>query len=559
MRSQIVLACGFVLGALFTGFMGKPALAQTSGNDDVTKKVVPLYAKDPGKGPQLPFDESRWEFWWYFNREPLIRLRETLFSQQAGQAAVDQPFQKLKQEDRTNDLVRRLVFALKDANPAVRSAAVLALAKTQEPSVRPSLQFALEDKEFTVRIDAILALGVCNNTFFLGRLEEILRDDKQEMQARFHAAIALGLIGGSQTSESFRQLLAPTLFKALPPQVQAGLAYAVGVARDPENVQLVRGLLDDKAVADPHTRAYLALALGKAGTDADLPRVYELLNDGDAQVRRSAVIGLGVRLRKLGAAGAGAEAVKKLIQVARTNDDNMTRNFAYISLGWLAGPEALRFLREELGRVNKSQQSFVALAIGLVGDPESVGPMIKAFEAESDLSTKAAFAISLGLHHDAKAAPALRHAFESAGEPVLKGHIGLALGMVRDNDAVKPIQDAFKNGVDIELLPNLANALGLLGARPAVTDLINRALKETNEFVKQSLLYSCGLIGDRNALGPLGDLVAAEKDVSYVRAYAAAALGLLGEERPVRAIAMLTIDSNYTVRQTFLEQLFAEL
>lgn len=556
-RSLISVSCGLALGFAVCASTG---FGQVSSDDpDPLAKKVTAYSKEPGKGPQIPFDELRWEFWWYFNREPLIGLREALFDQQAGQAAVDEPFTKLKQEDRAQVLVKRLVFSLRDSNPAVRAQAVLALAKSQEPSARPGIANALEDKEFSVRLAASVATGVWHNTFFLGRLEEMLKNDGLEMQARFNAAIALGLIGGAQTAEAFRQMLSPGPFKALPPQVQAALAYAVGVARENENVPLVRALLDDRAVTDPHARAYLALALGKTGTDADLPRVYQLLSDMDAQVRRSAVIGLGVRLRGTNGAGASAEAVKQLIAISKNDDDVMTRNFAYITLGYIGGGDAVKHLRDALGRENATQQTFVALALGLTGDADSVSSLLMHFEREADQSAKGAFAIALGLMRDKKAAPALRKAFEAAGEPVLRGHIGLALGMVRDPDSVKPIVSAFAGANDLELIPNLAIALGLLGARPAVTDMIARAKKEPNEYVKQSLLYSSGLVGDASALAPLAALLDSEKEVAYVREYATAALGLLGEERPIRAIAMLTIDSNYTVRQSFLEEIFAEL
>lgn len=536
------------------------AFGQIGGDDpDPTAKKSTPFAREPGRGPQIPFDEQRWEFWWYFNREPLIGLRETLWRQQDGQAAVDEPFRRLHQDDRAQILVKRLVFALRDSNPEVRSQAALALAKSQEPSSRLGISSALEDKEFPVRLAATLAAGVSNNTFFLGRLEETVKNDALEMQLRFHAAIAFGLIGGAQTSESFRQLLAPGSFKALPSQVQSGLAYAVGVARDPENVNLVRGLLDDKAVTDPHTRAYLALALGKAGTDADLPRVYQLLTDADAQVRRSAIIGLGVRLRGAKGAGASADAVKRLRQVVRDDADAMARNFAYLSMGWIGGADNAKYLRGEFERENTLRRTYLALALGLIEDPESLPMLITHFEREADQSAKGAFAIALGLHRDRRAAPALRKGFEAAGEPVLKGHIGLALGMVRDPDAVKPLVAAFAGANDVELIPNLAIALGLLGARPAVTDLIARARKEPNEFIKQSLLYSAGLVGDASALAPLSELLENERDVAYVRAYATSALGLLGEERTIRAVALLSIDSNYTVRQPFLDELFAEL
>jgi HEAT repeat protein len=539
-----------------------PAHAQIGQDDDEFKKVEPPYATQPGQGPQVPFDELRWEFWWYFNREPLLGLREALFAQAAGQAEVDAPFVKLRQDDRVGTLVRNLVAAQRDSNPGVRAAAVLALGKTQEPSARPVLQFALEDKDFTVRLNAIVALGAWANTYFLGRLESILRDDAQEIQARFHAAIALGLIGGARTAESFRQMLAPSEFKSFPTQVQAGLAYAIGVARDKENVALARALLADKSITDSIVRSYLTMALGKAGTEADVPQLFALLADSDAQVRRSAAIGLGVLLRRQGGSGAGADAVKKLTQSMRGDADVLTRCFAAISLGWLGGPEAGKALREEFATAPRNQKCFVSFALALLGDKENVPLLVTALEKEADNSTRGALALSLGLLGDARGVPAVRKLFVGAAEPVLKGQAGLALGMMRDGESAAAIETAFTGGRDVEMLPDLAIALGLIGARPAVDVMLDRLKRETNEYVRQSLLYSIGLIGDRAALDPLCSLVSGgpgagpDKDVAYVRAYAAIAIGLLAEERPIRPFAALGVDSNYPIRQPFLEKLF---
>src|SRR5690606_10477655 len=119
-------------------------------------------------------------------------------------------------------LIPRLVQALRDSDPAVRTAAIHALAKTRDPDARLYLFNALNDKEFLVRVQAILALGVWGNTVSLPRLEGILKDGDRELQERLVAAVSIGLIGGPLAAESFKQVLAPKAFVLEPPIVQAG-------------------------------------------------------------------------------------------------------------------------------------------------------------------------------------------------------------------------------------------------------------------------------------------------------------------------------------------------
>lgn len=534
-----------------------PAAAVRAQDAQTGDEVPERRVTQPGKGPQIPFDEARWEFWFYFNREPLVRLRPALLQGAADDAGADVPFRAVTGEDREESLIPRLVAALRDQNPEVRAVAVQALAKTRDPAARPALFGALRDTQYLVRLSAVLGLGVWGNTVSLPRLEEMVRDDTRELQERMYAAVAMGLIGGPLASESFRQFLAAPAFKALPVIVQVGIAYGVGLVADPENAAQLRELLADRDVKDVGVRSSLILSLGKSGAAEDAVSLRELLRAEEVQSRRSAAIALGV----LHAASGDQDTTSALVRAAHRDSDVMVRNFAYLSLGRVGGEAALRQLRTDLQEMTKVFRPFIALALGLAGDPESVPVLLRHFNEETDTSYRAALAVSLGLHRDLRGAPDLRKAFRSEGDPVFKGYLGLALGMLGDVESIPHLEKALETAKDVELIPNLATALGLLGSRSSAEKLVPLVERERNEFVKQSLLYSLGLIGDRDAVPALIGEVGGEDEVAYIRGYAVTGLGLLADPHEVRAIARASRDSNYTLEtnSNFLRDLFMTL
>ncbi|MFG0318781.1 MAG: HEAT repeat domain-containing protein [Planctomycetota bacterium JB042] len=525
-----------------------PAPAQDDVDDEAKRRVT-----EPGRGPQIPFDESRWEFWWFFNQERYVGLRPSIQKLAGQNPDVDEPFRPVTEEDRETSLLPRLVQALRDSDPSVRIAALHALAKTRDPDARPYLFNGLRDKEFLVRIQAILALGVWGNTVSLPRLEEILKDDGRELQERMVAAVSIGLIGGPLAAESFKAFLAPRSFLEYPVMVRAGLAYGVGLTRDPENAPLVRALLSDRSTRDYVVHAYLLLSLGKCGGPDDAKTLLRALGHDETQLRRSAAIALGV-LR----AGEGDDkAVAALANAARNDADLMVKNFAYLAIGQIGGEQAGRELVTDLAQTTRANKPFIALALGILADPEHVPLLLKELAAVSDTSYRAALAVSLGLHRDNRAAPALREAFAAAGEPVLRGYVALALGLVGDVDSIERMERSLAEANDVELVPSLASGLALLGARTTAGRITALLKKERNEFVKQSLLYALGRIGDRSAIEPLGRFLAEKGgDVAYVREYAAVGLGLLSDPHPVRAVSRLSQDSNYTIQSNFLNPLF---
>ena len=100
-----------------------------SSNSPGTDRRVLIF---PGSGPKIPFKFERWEFWWFFNKAPLIMLKPALFRLTPQAGYIDYPYEKANNKTRVM-LVRfftRLYMGEQDAG--VREAAVLSLGRARD-------------------------------------------------------------------------------------------------------------------------------------------------------------------------------------------------------------------------------------------------------------------------------------------------------------------------------------------------------------------------------------------------------------------------------------------
>lgn len=165
------------------------------------------------------------------------------------------------------DDVDRWIQDLKDPNPAVREAAVLAFIGHNDTRTVDPLIKALDDKDPRIQIYAAFALGKLNDTI------QALDDD--DWQVRWHAAEALGYLGDTRAVGPLIQIL-----KDEEPLVRGSAALALGKLNDTRAVGPLVILLNDRSVvrlnaADAlgelnDTRAVMPLVKASKGDDQHL-------------------------------------------------------------------------------------------------------------------------------------------------------------------------------------------------------------------------------------------------------------------------------------------------
>lgn len=161
---------------------------------------LPVFLGQPGVEPprfEGRTDDTTFVQWWYVNQEAALDLRRTV----TGGVDARRGFRRVLESDYERVMIA-LEAAQADPNPAVRAAAALALAKSQdrrgiaallaEPA--PGIPAPLFDSNLAVRRAAILGLGVGADAAALDTLRDVLLGEKWEPELRATAALAIGLI-----------------------------------------------------------------------------------------------------------------------------------------------------------------------------------------------------------------------------------------------------------------------------------------------------------------------------------------------------------------------------
>jgi HEAT repeat protein len=157
-----------------------------------------------------------------------------------------------------------------------------------------------------------------------------------------------------------------------------------------------------------------------------------------------------------------------------------------------------------------------------------------------------AFAIALGIMRDQLATDALRSKFERVGDPDARGYVALALGMIGDVESVGAIQKVVaRSKYQPELLRSAAIALGLLGDRRVVDDLIAMLQSATGLSSQAAIASALGTIGDARSIQPLVAMLADQQKTSLARGFAAAALGIVGDKDRHPWVSRISLDLNY--------------
>lgn len=505
---------------------------------------------------------ERWEFWWEHNKDAYLNLKASLAelvlttsvdyylgkSEEAQVEAALEPTDLILQ----GDLVPRLHAMLDDDFYLVRDAAVLALAKIGGEGALDKILSKLGDDNRFVQESSVISLGILGDRAAASTLVSILRGSLEARKAfgvreirpelRAIAAVALGLLGDTKSLPS---LVEASQTVEARKDVAVAATLALGLFEDKESLFALRSLLENPR-AEELVRAQAAASLGKLGDRDAVPLLRRALRDKSVHVARSAVIALG----QLADSG-DDNVVASLSSTAQRGSDLQSRNWACISLGKIGGETARKALLTVLAQDRGPVRSFAALGLGILlgetRDSYAVRALRAGLEESKENSTRGAFAIALGLARDRAAERALVEIASGKGDPDLRGYAAIGLGLMKAHRASRVVQKVLQdNQKNPALARSAAVALGMMGDRsvvPSLTELLARA--ETDE-VRGAIALALGQIGDVTAIRPLlAQVFAKPGSRARTRAYAATALGIIGEDETLPVISRITHDSNY--------------
>ena len=241
---------------------------------------------------------------------------------------------------------------------------------------------------------------------------------------------------------------------------------------EPAIEPLIKALKSDNR----HIRAGAAVALGKTGNARAVGPLMEALKDKDRKIEGWAAKGLGL---------IGEPAVEPLIKVI--NEDGY-------------------------------EFQLVARALGEIGDPRAIEPLIASLKRDNNLSNVFDVIDALG----------------KIGPPAVESLIGL---LKNDNPFIKGM---------------VITTLGYIKDKTAIDSLFALFLKEKSSEFQRQILQAVGRIGDPEAVAPLAAIfyvALTQKDIPYVRKYAVDALGEIGDPQAIEILVMAFSDNDKEVRE----------
>lgn len=328
---------------------------------------------------------------------------------------------------------------LNDPNASVRRSAAFALGRLGESArdaVEDLVRLLHDDADDKVRDMAAAALG------------DIARALKGDDEAWNHSGSLLVKVLKGDPSERVRRSAAYAL-GAFGPQASGAAKY------------LVKALTDDK----PAVRQNAAWALGQIGASAAeaVPNLCALLRDKDSLVRRDAA-------GALGSMGKAAErAGTPLIELVKSETDNVVKKTALASLAELAGPEQ-------------------------ADSAKDLEPLLE--DKDPEVSLKTALVLTrIGGEQAAPALKVLRSALKSS-DPHIQELVTAALANLGPNakPAMFDLADVLTNDKSSLLVRrNAALAIAHIGAKakpvvPALVKALNRSQPlEVRQYTAEAL------------------------------------------------------------------------
>ncbi len=459
---------------------------------------------------------------------------------------------RLARVGRDNRVLAALTAALDDRDPDVRHAAVIALGEVGDPQAvevlcRPKL---LGDPSATIRWATVTAIGRLGDLSVVNVLSRALEDPDWVVHNQALLAISDFIrripdtVDGDQIKSLMRLLSIPDsevrslvvdalsrrstrgldemveAMKMKSRVVRAGVAEALGLSRDP---RAVGSLID--ATNDPVSavRREAARGLGRLGDSLAVEPLIVLLGDSDRATTAAAVQALVTF---------GDAAVDAVCTALKRTVPKLHRRNAILVLG------GIRALRAIVPLLNSLSSTYYVVRQAAITALSSYGE-----EVVDDL-------IDMVHVSPVPLEPLLRDALEQSNKRLRLRAIR-ALGELKNAAAVKPIRALMKDpdrdiiettqasmskiGLAAWARYGAVIALGNIGGPKTVPALI-LALGDHSEYVRLEAARGLAKLADPVSIAPLIDTLESDEDAA-VRREAAFALRILGEQSPVVAHA----------------------
>ncbi|MHC4943371.1 MAG: HEAT repeat domain-containing protein [Planctomycetota bacterium] len=541
---------------------------------------------------------EQWQFWWESNKDRYLNLKDRLsqtgnvsgssgFLTGRGRKEAAASSKRPTPEIINQEIVPALKRAMKEDHPDILDSTVLALARITRPEyaslVLDDIMKLVGSKHQTAMEAASLSLGVLGAADPAADIYELMIDSargqqlvgKHEVPAmvRGFAALSYGLINPPGGADRLMTIIkrAPDKDKDL-----KGCAItALGLMKENEArekiVNYLIKLMDDSKM-DPLIQASVPTALGKIGDSVALSRLVKGFKDDkvDDRVRMSCTLALGIL-----ASIEDKEVIDLLKAYIGKGKDAQTRHFCYIAMAQIAArdeepeknmethQEISKFFLRDIVKGKQTHKPWAGLAAALhaqkieIFQADVIDKVTEVFKKDKNPSYRSAMAVALGLLSAKRSADILFDELERSKDKAFKGYLCVSLGLMNHKAAAERIRKIAATEVtNFRLRLQAATALGLMGDVDAV-DVLIKALKEGQTVtVTSSAAQALGLIGDISAIAPLRKILEDRKANDLARAFAAVALGIIGEKTDLPWYTIITANYNYRAKVAAISEVY---
>ncbi len=542
----------------------------------------------PGTGgTSITDDLSKWQYWWGFNKDPFIKLKEAIHKGgiQTGSEDIFMGPSRRQADAKTSkpsetDILESILPALKRAldstdNRDITSACVVAMAKIGRNHPRfkilPIFKTTLVSFDQEIRETAAIAMGISQMEDAIQPLRHLVLDDRDgrklvekasvDDRTRSFAAYGMGLIAHASKDAGIKQTT---------------LAAMATILRDDSiadrNIRVAAintiALLNTRSESDDGSNAALDSVLDKALQELDTfykkklgrgeqmiqahvpPAVAKLLGRGNDDrhrtykelyhqeltsgkrrandIYRSAAIVLGQLAEPAETNEKDAKYSKALLDYFRTGRDRQARYFALVSLGQIGGAANRTELLTILRRGRKAlERPWAALALGIY--------CFDIFEQDPDAVV------------DDTVGKALLKQFREVRNPQTRAAFAIALGLARYREAAQDLlatliakkhQDQFAGFLSLGLA-----LMDYTPARSQIHEVVRGAVRRPG-LLKQSAI-ALGKLGDRTVTDTLTEMLGESTNLAKLSAIAGA-LNYIGDRRTIKPLVRMLFDEDLT-------------
>jgi HEAT repeat protein len=581
-----------------------------------------------GRGVQLDDDLTQWVYWWEFNKDPFIRLKDSIHSNTAVSGSdefflgatrkVDSRDSMAPSEDeKLNVILPALKKAIDSTeNHDISSSCMVAMAKVgrnHDPDFKLRDVFLPRLKSHTQEISetAALSFGIAalKDADNLDTLIDLAKDtangrqicDKPEVndRTRSFAAYGLGLVAYANADVEFKTKAFEALRtlvdddKVTSRNIKVAALNAIGLlnpsATDEKGKQLLTDALKcldgyyqkplgaGEQLMQAHVPPAVAKLLGKNFPDEKVVEdwkksfVDDLTEKGKQKrtshdISRSCVLALGQLCKPVDDDKAKDAAIcKMLLDQWKEHKDPQTRYFSMLALGQIGGKLNHETLLKEFDKAGKSlEKPWVAMAMGVYAfnkyeaqkeakqspeiEEEFGRTLMPALEDVKDPGAQSAFAVALGLCQYKAAADDLRSMLthSAKNKDDLAGYICIGLALMGDERSKDEINNLVAGALRRpDLLKQGAIALGKLGDKNVAENLQKLLSQDSTLATLSAIASALGFIGDRRSIEPLKQMLANEQLTELTRAFAAVALGGVGDKEKLPWNSKIGTNMNY--------------